>query len=356
MALDFQVRTTGELKPEELVALARLFEVVFGKPCPEDLFQRKFGRSCLGRSVHSLMFLDGELIGAFSAIPVRYKFFGRTVLFAITADLMIDKRHRGPLSRVQRLAEGMYEALAREGVAFVFCCLRHQVFGLHQAVSMWRAIGKVHYYAAPFRLPFLGPASGLARAGVRIWNWRLSLEPAAGRASSAGLAESQSVGTIARPTTAGGAVFEERAQAYAFEIEKVNDAEFAAWRYGIFPTKYETVALPGDGRAIYATELYYPVAGLPPGIRAGVLIDVFPLIKANFDAAVTAIRQLEPELNVLAYQGVLPFEARDMIRIPAKYERQPWTLAGRILDPDKVDERIFDLRHWNINLSNGDLV
>ena len=45
-----------------------------------------------------------------------------------------------------------------------------------------------------------------------------------------------------------------------------------------------------------------------------------------------------------------------MLRIPAKYERQAWTLAGRILDPAQIDDRVFDMRRWNINLSNGDLV
>jgi hypothetical protein len=324
MALDFQVKTTDKLKPAEVAALTRLFEVVFDKPCPEDLFERKFGRSCLGWSLHSLMFLDGELIGAYSAIPVRYRFCGRTQVFAIGLDLMIDPGHRGRAYQVKRLAEELYEALALEGAAFVFGCVRDEIFQFHKAISRWRAVGSVHYYAAPFRLPYLGPASGLARAGVRIWN-RLSRQP-----SEVGDAE--------------------------FEIEKLNDAGFVAWRYGIFPSNYITVALPGGGTAIYATDLYYPIAGLPPNVRAGVLIDVFPLTKAHFDAAVLAVHRREPELNVLAYQGVLPFRARDMLRIPAKYERQAWTLAGRILDPTQIDDRVFDMSRWNINLSNGDLV
>ncbi len=323
MAPEFQVRNTGELKPEEVAGLTRLFELVFGKPCPEDLFQRKFAHSCLGHSIHSLMFLDGELIGAFSAIPVRYRFFGSTLLFAITADLMIDPRHRGQIPRLQRLAEGLYERLASEGVAFVFCCLRDEIFQLHKAISGWRAIGKVHYHAAPFRLPYLGAASGLARAGARLWNRLAPQAPDAGT---------------------------------PIAIEKVNDAEFAAWRYGIFPTHYTAVPLPGGGSAIYATELYYPIAGIPPRLRVGLLIDVFPLTQANFDAAVRDIRRREPGLSAIAWQGRLPFRSRDAIRIPAKYEKQPWTLAGRILNPGLVDDRVFDMRHWNINLSNGDLV
>jgi hypothetical protein len=42
--------------------------------------------------------------------------------------------------------------------------------------------------------------------------------------------------------------------------------------------------------------------------------------------------------------------------VPAKYEKRAWTLGGRILAPDLVDDRIFNIASWNINLSNGDLV
>jgi hypothetical protein len=316
VAFEFQVKTTGELIPAEIFAHTRLFQEVFGKPCPEDLFLRKFARNCLGQSVHSLMFHDGELAGAFSAIPVRYRFFGQTLLFANTADLMISPRHRGSMPRLQTLAEGLYTALAREGVSFVFGSLRDEMFQVHRAVSGWRAAGKIHYYAAPFRLPWLGPATALLR-----------------RFSSAQRASGDP----------------------SFPIEKVNDAAFADYRYQVLPTAYRNVTLPGGG-AVYVKDLYYPVAGIPANIRLGLLIDVFPLTKTNFDAATAAIRKMEPQLGALAYQGYLPFQPREMIPVPARFEKPSWTLGGRILLPAMADERVFDIANWNINLSNGDLV
>ena len=323
MAFEFHVLTTREIIPAEIADYTRLFREVYGKPFPEDLFLRKFARNCFGGSVHSLMFHDGQLAGAFSAIPVRYHFFGRSLLFANTADLMIAQRHRGSIPRLHTLAEGLYRALAREGVSFVFGCLRDEVFQVHRAVSGWRAAGKIHYYAAPFRLPWLGPATALLRAGARLRN-RFSRAP---RGSG-------------HP---------------GFPIEKVNDAAFADYRYQVFPTAYRNVSLPGGG-AIYAKDLFYPVAGIPANIRLGLLIDVIPLTKANFDAAAAAIRKLEPQLGALAYQGHLPFQPREMIPLPARFAKPSWTLGGRILLPAAADERVFDIANWNINLSNGDLV
>ena len=221
--------------------------------------------------------------------------------------------HRGPVSRVQKLGNGLYDTLAREGVAFVFCCLRDQVFQLHHAISGWQAIGKISYYAAP--------SFPLAGAAVRAWNRRAPQSHDA-----------------------------------PYEIEKIADAVFTDWRYRIFPTNYITVSLPGGATAIYATDLYYPISGIPPQLRVGILIDVSPLTKPNFDASVRQILEREPALSVLAYQGYLRFQPRDMLRIPARYEKQHWTLAGKILISGQVDARVFDLNNWNINLSNGDLV
>ena len=228
MTFQFEVKTTGELTPAEISQHVRLFREVYGKPCPEDLFMRKYARTCLGRSVHSLMFLDGDLVGAFSAIPVRYRFFGQTLLFATAVDLMISPRHRGSIRRLHTLAEGLYAALAREGVTFVFSCLRDEMFQTHSAVSGWRAAGRIHYYVAPFRLPWLGPATTLLRGGLRLWN-RFSPAPA----------------VSGDP---------------AFGIEKVNDEAFAGYRYQVFPTGYEERSSADRQRRLCDG---HPVAGIP---------------------------------------------------------------------------------------------
>jgi Acetyltransferase (GNAT) domain len=308
----YAVKTTSELTAAEIVQLRELFTDVFQKPFPEDVLRRKYAGSCLGHSFHSLM-LDGDrIVGAFSAIPVRYRFFGTPVLFAPTADLMIAQPHRGPVRQLQMLGQGLFERLREAGVAFVFACLREEMKMVHQAVSRWRTVGKVFYYAAPFN-PLVRCALRLAPAGAP--------DPGAGK----------------------------------WPIEKINDEQFAQYRYKVFPVPYQNVPLPGGG-AIYTNEFFYPIEGLPSRLRLGLLLDVWPLDAATFNRAVTEIRRREPRLHALAYQGRLPFRPREMFRVPARFEKKSWFVAGRILRDDLVDERIFDISHWNINLSNGDLV
>jgi hypothetical protein len=255
--------------------------------------------------------LDGDrIVGAFSAIPVRYRFFGKPLLFAPTADLMIAQPYRGPVKQLQMLANSLFDKLRESGVAFVFACLREEMAMVHQAVSRWRRVGKVFYYVAPTNV--------VARCVLRL---------ATGTNGGAG----------------------------KWPIEKINDEPFRTYRYAIFPAPYQTVELPGGGAA-YTTKPYYPIEGLSPRIRFALLLDVWPLDAPTFNRAVAEIRRREPRLHAIAYQGRLPFHPREMFRVPPRFEKKAWFLAGRILREDLVDERIFDIANWNINLSNGDLV
>ncbi len=310
----YAVKTTSELTDSEIAQLRELFTDVFHRPFPEDVLRRKYAGACLGHSFHSLMYDADRVVGAFSAIPVRYRFFGKPILFAPTADLMIAQRYRGPVKQLQTLGQGLFDKLRDAGIAFVFACLREEMAMVHQAVSRWRRIGKVFYY--------LAPANVVARCVLRV---------AAG---------------IRGGTSADGA---------AWPIEKIDDDEFTAYRYGIFPAPYKTAAWAG-GSGIYTAKPYYPIDGLPPRIRFALLLDVCPLDASSFDRAVAEIRRREPGLHVIAYQGRLPFRPREAFRVPERFEKKAWWLAGRILRNDLVDERIFDIANWNINLSNGDLV
>ena len=319
-AIEFTAKTTGELTASEVLQLRELFVAVYQKPFPEDLLRRKYAGSCLGHSFHSLMLEGGRIVGAFSAIPVRYRFFGRPVLFAPTADLMIAPAYRGPVRRLQQLGQGLFDLLREAGVAFVFACLREEMNIVHQAASRWRSVGKVFYYVAPFRLPYCAPAAALARAALRL--------------------------TPRGPEGGAG----------KWAIEKINDEQFQHYRYSVFPVPYRSLALGDGAGGVYTTELFYQLEGLPRGVRLGLLLDVWPLDRATFDRAVDEIRRREPRLHFLAYQGRLPFRPRDMFRVPPRLEKKAWFVAGRILRDDLVDDRVFDISHWNINLSNGDLV
>jgi hypothetical protein len=320
MSLTVEVKRTCDLTPAERTRLCALFESVFQKPCPEDVFLRKYAKAWPGFSYHALVRADGSIMGGYSAIPMRYSFFGSEASFAIPADLMMDSGYRGNLKAVYELSNALYARLADAGVVFVFGSLREEMVTFHQRLGGWRMIGPMPYYVAPLRGPHVPGAGLLLRMLVRATNL-------IGQAESTRLPE----------------------------IHKIDDGDFRKYRYSIFPTEYRTIAAGGGG-GIYTGRLFYEIPGIPRGIRVSLLLDVSPLRARVFDEVVRAIRGAEPQVDYLAYQGYLPFRPKRMWRVPRRFERPHWYACGRILRPDLVDERVFDIRNWNINLSNGDIV
>jgi hypothetical protein len=320
MPLTVEIKRTCDLAHEERTRLCALFESVFLKPCPEDVFLRKYANAWPGFSYHALARAHGSIVGSYSAIPMRYSFFGKEASFAIPADLMMDSGYRGNLRAVYELSNALYAELTDAGVAFVFGSLREEMVTFHQRLGGWRTIGPMPYYVAPLRGPHFPGAGLLLRMLVRATN------------------------LIGQAVPVG-----------APEIHKIDDGDFRKYRYSIFPTEYRTIAA-GGGDGIYTGRLFYEIPGIPRGIRVSLLVDVSPLSARVFDEVVRAIRLAEPQIDYLAYQGYLPFQPKCMWRVPRKFERPHWFACGRILRADVVDDRVYDIRNWNINLSSGDIV
>ena len=322
-SVDLSIQLTHDLSQSDKSEMRLLFESVFEKSCPPDIFDRKYAQSCLGYSWHALLRREGRIVGAYSAIPVRYRYYGNDAMFAIGVDLMVAKHFRGQLRSIKEMIEGLHSSLAAAGVAFLFGCAREEMRPFHEKISNWRLIGKISYHIAPLGASQLGLAAVPAKVLLRGWN------------------RIRQATKMARPTPA---------------VEKICDSGFLKYRYNIFPVDYRVVRGTMDVTGWYLTEPYYPIEGVPDGVRFGILIDVTPFSRRAFDEVIGLIASREPELDYLAYQGFLPFQPVNTICVPERFERKAWYAMGRILRPDFVDDRIFDIRCWNLNLSNGDLV
>jgi Acetyltransferase (GNAT) domain len=323
--VDLSIQLTHDLSQSDKSEIRLLFESVFEKSFPPDVFDRKYAQSCLGYSWHALLRREGRIVGAYSAIPIRYRFYGNDVMFAIGVDLMVAKHSRGHLRSIKEMIEGLHSSLAAAGVAFIFGCAREEMRPFHEKVSNWRLIAKVPYHIAPLRASQLGFAAGPVKVLLRGWN-RIRQT-------------AELIHPIGSPN-----------------IEKICDTGFLQYRYNIFPAHYRVVRGTMDTKGWYLTDPYYPIEGVPDGVRFGILMDVTPFSRRAFDEAIGLIAAREPELDYLAYQGFLPFQPVNIIRVPERFERKAWYALGRVLRPDFVDDRIFDIRCWNLNLSNGDLV
>ena len=73
----------------------------------------------------------------------------------------------------------------------------------------------------------------------------------------------------------------------------------------------------------------------------------------NLKKSIKKISQIEKE-SLMVYSGNFNFYQNFMLKIRL-FNLSRMKLCGRILIPENIDESIFEIKNWKINLSNTDL-
>jgi hypothetical protein len=86
------------------------------------------------------------------------------------------------------------------------------------------------------------------------------------------------------------------------------------------------------------------------------LIDVLPLTKARVDEAVRRVYEVAASCaDIILYVGRLPFRPRGLVRVPPSRRPRNIRMCGRVLDAAGIDDRVFQIDNWNVNISNIDV-
>ena len=73
------------------------------------------------------------------------------------------------------------------------------------------------------------------------------------------------------------------------------------------------------------------------------------------EAVRKAYRQSARSADIVLYVGKLPFVPQFLFRLPTSKRPRRVRMCGRVLLPNTVDDRVFEIANWNINLSNFDV-
>ncbi len=314
----FAFKKTFELSTLDKDRFCKLFSGVFPRALSRAAFDRKYSCTPLGYSYHGLMFAGDALVGAYNLIPYVYRCFGARVLFGLSVDTMIRPDRRSGPFNLLCMATMTEEAAARDGVAFLFGFPNEQAYRPTRRLLGWADIGRLDFYVLPWNLGAANPRLAWLNIPARLW-------------ARSGLAWPRI--TRQRPKR--------------FDVEKVGDASFDRHRYD---GKHSTLSLGGDAKCVYrlCTE--------KDNVRVAFLVDVAPLTPECFALAVRHVYAVTVRrADMLMYVGRLPFRPGGCFRVPPSWEPRQVRMCGKILKPDLVDERIFDVEHWNVNISNSDV-
>jgi len=310
-------RTTDQLTESEQEQMRDLFRLVFNKKMTKDTFKRKFLYTPRGYSYHSLMLCEGVIVGAFSAVPGRYRFFGKEQIFCLSVDTMIYEKYRGA-GHLMKMANLVHQGLISDSIPFIFGFPNEHFYPVQRRLLKYADIGELDYYVLPVnigsvvrKLKFL---NGLSR-GFCKFATRFSRIPGN---SGAG-----------------------------YNVTKVIDERFEQHRYD---EGYSRIALADAAECIYKI---YEEEG---GIRTLYIIDVVPLTPASLAKGVKRICQTAVNaVDIIIYVGKLPSRPAGLWKVPDSKKPQRIRMTGKILIPDAVDESVFNIDNWRVNISDFDV-
>jgi hypothetical protein len=310
-------KRTDQLLGSEQEQMRDLFLRVFNKKMTRDAFERKFFHTPKGYSYHGLMLCEKTIVGASSAVPKRYKFFGEELIFSLSVDTMIDPKCRGGCHFI-KMINLVHQGLINDGIPFIFGFPNQRFYTAQKRLLKYEDIGELDYYVLPLnigsvvrKLKFL---NGLSQAFCKLAT-RFCRIP--------------------------------KNSKIKYDIVKVVDKQFERHRYD---GSYSRIDL-GE-----AAECIYKTYEEDDGIRTLYIIDVVPLTTVSLARAVkqiclTAVKTVD----IIIYVGKLPSRPAGLWKVPDSKKPRKIRMTGKILIPDVIDSSVFNMNNWSVNISDFDV-
>lgn len=310
-------KRTTELSIREEEQVVGLFNRVFRKEANLSWFDQKYCLTVQGYSYHGLLLFDDEVVGAFNAIPYKYKYFGKEAIFALSVDTMIDPDHRGG-NYLMQMGELVYEAMRIDGIPFILGFPNEYYYKHEKRIFGTNDIAELDYYILPLNIGTLVSwariANPLSRFLAKTWM---------------GIGRATNQDTLSYP------------------IEKVDDEQCEKHRYD---ESYKRIQLGANGFCVRKTY------NEDVGTRVTYIIDVVPLTPVVFAEAVCkTYESVKTETDMIMYVGKQPFSPPGLFRVPDSKKPQRIRMTGKILIPEVVNDSVFDIKNWNVNISNFDV-
>lgn len=317
--ITFEVKKTSELTEEEKTQILSIFNEIFEKERSVKEFDNQYFNNTEGDGIHALMKADGAVVGHDAGTPCYYIVNGKRVPAMCNVDTMIHPKFRG-LENYYDLMKAAFDKYRELGYEIVYGFPNDNAFPLITGIKIMKFIGNLDTYCLPFRV-------GSVKKKLGFLNWASIL--------------------FCRCWLGVSSLFAAKEVSH-FMIEKETET-FNATRYKRMDGNYSIVHLP-ELDFVYKVEHY-------EGIRAAFLIDVTQKSANNFCKAAKYIWKHEKNnCDIVLYVGVLPFGCTGFIKIPRKYEPKRFNFTA-VLNSKIIDRKEFnDIRNWDMNLSNYDLI
>ena len=318
--MEVLVKKTFELSNEEIVAIYALFEEVFGQKRDVATFRENYSNTPLGYSYHSILLNEeGETVGFHSCMPFYYQRGNERFMVALGIDSMVKKAYRDYFSFHDMIVQ-CQKQLREDGCVLRIGFPNDNSYPILKKGLKHRDVGKLTIYcmirnigAVKRRLAFLNIFSRIFSRVLYTCSFL-------------------SIGH----------------RLYSYKYHKERES-FDKVRYRWFGGDYRKVSRKGS-QFVYKLERYNEV-------ETAFLLDVWPLSRSAFEEAVRYIYKKERKgIDMIIYVGNLPFTPIGLISVPHRLEPKHFNFTCKPLVKDFFDDSLYDIRNWEVNLSNYDLL
>lgn len=320
MEIKFEQKRTTELSNEEFEQIVSLFIIVFDRVITVEALRHSYLSTPLGFSYHSILKDDGKICGFNTFEPSFFKYHGKKVLVASSVTTMVDVKHRGA-SNFYYIVSKAYPYLKGEGVSLVYAYPNNNSYPVFTKMKLTKDVGEMFTYCLPLRI-------GGIKTKLKVFNYISLLFCKCWVGVSSLLASRHVV---------------------SFPMEK--DIEtYDKPRYSRnLQEVYKNVKI---NEAVF----HYRIKE-HAGIRTAFMIDISSKSSRNFVTAVNYLLRKEGKnIDLVLYPGYLPFKVTGMIKLPMKYAPKRLSLTAKILDDSIFGDDVWNIRNWDTNLSNYDLI
>ena len=318
--MDVIVKKTFELSDNEIRAIYRLFEEVFGLKRDVSTFREEYSNTPLGHSYHSMLLDDeNEIVGFHSCMPFYYRKDDERFMAALGIDSMVKKEYRDYFN-FHDMIVACQKRLKEDGCVLRIGFPNDNSYPILKKGLRHKDIGRLTTYCVIRNIGGVKPSLKLLNPVSRLFGRMLYL------------VSFLSVGT----------------KVYHYKYHKDRES-FDVVRYKWFGGNYQQVETDGE-HFVYKIINY-------KGVDTAFLLDVWPLSRTFFERAVRYIyRKERKRIDMILYVGSLPFTPWSLLTVPHRYEPKHFNFTCNPLRNDFFDDSVYDIRNWEVNLSNYDLL
>ena len=320
--MEFVIKKTTELTESDWRELLDCFIEVYAHQRSMREMKNQYSNTPMGYCVHSLCYDEGRIVAAHTAFPSYYWVGKEKQKVFITGDTMVKEGYRDG-SVYPDLLMGLNRYMKHEEYVLQFGFPNDNAYFIDKKGKFAKKIGRLNIYILPYRiggikqsLAFFNPIS---KFFCHIWL----------------ICSSICAKKVIRQAM----------------IHK-DDETYNEPRYKRLDADYSHIKTE-------AVNFYYKVK-VQEGIRTAFIIDVIGKSNKRFLTAVKYILKTEKDkFDLLMYVGHLPEGIKNigLIRVPRRFEPKHFYMTGKIISKGVVDnETLFDIKNWDVNLSDYDVI